>query len=374
MTGGDCSPQRNDVPANLNYSYDPSLAGSSSLALQHPTLPSYSKPTQCLWSSPFVYERLIDQGDYGNQIPQSGPQTSSNSWPGGFDPTLASHPYPSPSPQPIQGDISAVDWNHSTALPSNFPQMITQVSPATQSMGYQQHDNHHTGDVRHSFLRFYSPTAQHPTVYPLPSPPRTNSSQSHPGTSLVPPSQPSPRRASIQWPIHTGTPISSPSNAIPFTQHHNDSGSQSQHYSTPSNPSNNSSLTSSLSSCVPTSYPREAPHDQYDPYYHLNNDRPLPGPQFSAQPAQQKRKRATESHSPPPSQQKRRRVSPTYEQPFASSSRVTLDTPLPTSVPRNVPRAPRRTPKVRRKTKTRDEEEPLTPVSAPTQALRIIGN
>ena len=284
-----------------------------------------------------VHQRPPGQNSDGSEFSRSGLQQS-NAWPGGFidpsannqvnatqdtiDITPNCYPSPSPQPQPVQGGIPGMDGNNIPYQPSCFSHLVPQhVGSMSQSTSHQQHYIHHPGDVRHSFMQPHAPTPQPAGYLFLPSPPRTSSSHSHSGTGLGQPDQPSSRRVSFQ--SNCSTP--------PIPQHHSDPNLQPQNYSPYSPQSNGPYHPYNLSSYgQQPSYPGMPPHNQrFAPY--PRND----GPSFSeSQPlARGKRKRSQGSPDIQSSRGKRKPVSRSGQRPLASSSRVTLDTPLPQDPP-----------------------------------------
>ena len=182
----------------------------------------------------------------------------------------------------------------------------------------QQRQIHHPGDGGNPLTQTYAPTprpAGHPS---LPSPPRTDSSHSQRRTDLIQtqPDQSTSRRVSFQ------SNRSSP-NPFPVAQPHGNAITQPQNPFFPA-PPNNPSYSNPQSNDQLQPFLGIAPPDQpilpYSPY------EGLPSPE--AQPsAQAKRKRARYSPEIESHRQKRQCVSPPNQQPVASSSRVTLDTP-----------------------------------------------
>lgn len=236
--------------------------------------------------------------------------------------------------------------NPTSYRPPLFPQLGPHVGTMAQSTGYRPPYIHIAADGRY----YYAPTPQHAGYASLPSPPRTNSSHSHYGPGMVQPEQPGSRRVSFQSDHST-------SNPLPVSQSLDDLNSQNQLYLPFSAPPNNSLYAFNPSSYgQPASYPGMAHPDHNIPQYPPNDAPSLPESQ--PPPARAKRKRARSSPDPQPNPRKKKVVPRSDEQPVASSSRVTLDTPSP--------REP--SPSTTRK----KAGKPQTAVSTPSRTLRVI--
>lgn len=310
-------------------------------------------------SRSIVYDHITDQYGYPYQLQQSNIQYS-NPWPGGFtaDPSqvpgnnqviipqtamdMTQH-YPSPSPQPIPGGMTIRD--NPANRTSGFARIRTMTSHPPIYQQYEIHPH---------FLQPHSPTPRQPTgLAQLPSPPRTSSSHSHPGTSLMQPDQPNMSRR-VSCPFHQHN--RNTSDPIPFTGAYSDGDSPTEVHPSFPTPSNGSSEGSNQVSYPQlTSYLGAAPPNP-------SGGVPYVEPQFSISSAPGKRKREAQGSpdvQPNKSIRKRRKTSQTDAPPVASSSRHTLDTPSP-----QVPSSPKNN---RRKAPARGKNAiPQTPVSAPS--------
>ncbi|KAF9647784.1 hypothetical protein BDM02DRAFT_2507478 [Thelephora ganbajun] len=231
-----------------------------------------------------------------------------------------------PSPQPTQGDASTRNGPYPTDRSSPFYPMPPQVDITSQAANHLQQGVQYSSDRRSSLQPLYSPTPrQSINFFPLPSPPRSNSSYSRSETSSVQPGQSMSRRTSFQWPVPHDQSNRSVSNPSSVTHPHNDADSQSPSYPHLVNSFGNSgqALDPTLYAWPP-SYLGEVPPQHTLPYP-PNDGPPFPASQ-SSQPAPAKRKRVTRSNPYPRSgQQTEKQVSPPDDPPVASSSRVRLD-------------------------------------------------
>ena len=284
----------------------------SLLTVSHLSLP---------WSPPKVHEHLVAQNSYDSQFQQSSLQHS-DAWPGGFINRAATlgnsqvnaadnnmditRNYRLP-PQNIRGGDPRMD---ATPTYYCFYRLVPQMAQSTN------HQQPYIDDGQYSFMQPHAPIPLPPGYLGLPSPPRTSSSHSHYGTSVMQPEDPASRRVSFQ--SNRSTP-----NPPPATLTYNDINSHPQLYS-PSSPANIPIYPSGPSpSGHPSSYFEISPPDQHTP-----PDLPNDGlsPSESRPPPQRKRKRAEGSPDLQPSQQKRKTIARSDQLPVASGSRVTLDT------------------------------------------------
>jgi len=383
VTGGGSSSQSNDVPTNSpTYPNDLSLTGSSSHVprpqgsgpmspthTQDSTLFSHSKPPERPIVPSTAHEPLAAQHSYTHQTPRGGP--SLHEWPGGFLPdysrALADHQVTGAqiaidvtgyyhTPRRTPGDASAGNVYHHATQPSPTYVLPTHANTRVQTVSYQQHDIQYSSARRASFPQLQSPTPQQPTNFPfLPTPPRTNSAYSHPGTSPSQLGQHPSLPMSSQWPPPRDRSSSGASNSTPVTYPHSYADSQSPIYppgvvssgnpGQAPDPASSAQLPSSLGA---------HPYQPVHPYLPTNNP-PFPVSQPPPSPAPAKGKGVVRNHPYPQSGRQTRRISPSEQPPVASSSRTTLDMSPPES-----PRA------------SRDKKgEDRTLVSAPTRTLWI---
>ena len=250
--------------------------------------------------------------------------------------TTASTVQPNGLQQYIQEDISAVNRRRSS-VPSPFYRMDTQNGTAIQPVRHQQQYIQYSDGRRASLthLNFHSPVPRQATDYlSALSPTRSESFSPSEAGSAHPES--SPQRVSFPRPrVPSDRSSRSGSNPVPVTRPNSHPQSLSQIYDPFFPPSIN-----------PSQPPILAPYAQppwnvggTSPTGYIHTSPPSSGPSFPepqhlAQPTRPKRKRETQtSPSPQPHRSKRKKVLPAEEQPVASSSRVTLDTPSDVSAP-----------------------------------------
>jgi hypothetical protein len=180
---------------------------------------------------------------------------------------------------------------------------------------------------------FHMPTPRQATNHVYnPSQTRSDSSISPSEAGSAHPERNWPRRVSIAVPYSQHS--RSVSNPTPITRPNSNPELLSHMYPPALPPSNN-----------PSQVPNFAPYSQssldvgnpsptnYSPAYIPNGGPSFPEPQLPTQPTGTKRKRDSRSSPQPESGRRtKRRVAPSGEQPVASSSRVTLDTPQQTEV------------------------------------------
>jgi len=240
-----------------------------------------------------------------------------------------------PSPQPTPTNPSVGNMRHPATRTSPSYAMIPQVSTLIQPASYQQRDIRYPGVRRTSSPQLYSPTPQQPVGYlPLPSPPRSNSSYSHPHTSPLQLGQTSSLPVSSRWPPYD-LPNCSTSNPTPVNHPHNDANSQSPIYPPDVVSSGSSSQASNPTPLaqVPSYLGGAFPYQPATP--NPPNDGPsFPVPQLPPQPAPAGGNRVKRNpHYSQSGRKTRKRVSLSDESPVASSSNVRLD-PAPPPVAR----------------------------------------
>ena len=258
-----------------------------------------------------------------------------------------------PPPQETLGNTSAEAGRHPTAGSSPFYVMPTQDT-VVQPASYQPYDVQHSSDGRASFSQFHSPTPQPPITYnPLSSSPRSDSSYSQHESSLLPPGGPASLQLNLQidsqWHLPHDTSSHSASNPTPVTNSPHYADSQSPiRFPVPVYFDNPDGVPTPAPSAEPPSSLGEVSSYQPTSPYLPGNGPSFPVPQLPPQPAIAKGKAPTKRGAPtdrnvsaekkvrsPPysrSERKTRKVSPSDEQPVASSSRNTLDTPPPLTV------------------------------------------
>lgn len=257
-----------------------------------------------------------------------------------------SQPYP-------QGDVSVVNRRR-PSVPSPFYPMIGGV---TRPMGHQQ-DGQHVDNRRPSCPQLYSPTPQQYNYLSILSPTRSSSSYSPSEAGSGHFEQISAQGVSSAWPHVPYDPRNRhTSNPTPSTRPH--SAVEPQSHYPPFLPPSNQPPNPAPHAQVPL-YLGTVPSDHRISAYPPDDAPSFPEPQLPSQTARGKRKRETQSSpepEPQPSKRKRKRVPRFGEQPVASSSRVSPDTPSPQEP----------YPAARGKKRKSDD-----PVSAPPQVLRAI--
>lgn len=243
--------------------------------------------------------------------------------------------------------------NHQPATRSSpFYPLPTQIDTTVQPINYQSYDAQYSSGGQTSYSQDHSPSPSQPTSYTsLLTPPQ---SDPYPHPTLNPPTtrQSAPLSANHQWPSAHAT--SNRSVSDPTTYHHNYPDPQSQIYSPVVVSSGNPGQASDPTSLTrqPSSLGETSPYQPYPQYP------PTDDPSFSisrrSQPTQAKGKGTIRIHPYPVSGRKTgKKVSLSDEQPVASSSRVTLDSPPPPTAPSG-----------KRKEQTK--------VSAPNRARRLV--
>ena len=256
--------------------------------------------------------------------------------------------------QSTSGDAPAGNSHHPATRSSPFYPMPTRVDTMVQPTSYQSYDTQYSSEGRTSHSQDHSPSPSQPTSYPsLLTSPQSDPSYSYPAPNQLQPRQSMPLPADHQWPPSHVPSNRNVSDPTPVTYHHNYADSQSQIYSPVVVSSSNHSQASNPTSLTQPSSLGEAPPYQHCPLYP-----PTDGPSFSvsqhSQPTRARGKRTARIHPYPESGRKTgKKVSPSSEQPVASSSRVTLDSPPPPTAPRG-------------------KHKHLTKVSALNQTLPII--
>lgn len=341
VTGTSSSPQSNDVPVDLtNYLNDSSLTGSSSHGprpqASGPTPPFHtgyntffpnSKHPSAPWSPLQAHGHLIDHYGYNHQTPQSGSTLSSelprypHTWANtDTQPVDMTHYYSPPQQSPVDASVENPPHRSSPfyVIPPNDT-MGTIIQPAN----HQQDVVQYLDSRRPSFPQLYSPIPQQPAEYPtLPSPPRSNSSYSHPETSPLRPAQHMPQPVSSLWPTSYGRSSRSTSNSTHVTHAQNDVDSHSSIYSSDVVLSGNSSQVSHPAPLAQLPYLAEPTSYISQP----RTDGPsFPVPQLAPSPAPTGGNRATRNYSYPQPGRQTRRVSRSGRQSEASGSRVRLD-------------------------------------------------
>ncbi|KAF9789372.1 hypothetical protein BJ322DRAFT_531986 [Thelephora terrestris] len=339
---GGSSSQNNGVPAHpVPYHDDSSLAGTSShvprpqgsgqtssIYTRNQTLPSYDpyaiprreETPSC--QSFNVSQPYYAYGQVWNMNPTTNTQATNT-------PTTPGTIRPDSWSLFNQGDITAVNGSRHTVTSPFYPTNAQDSRTLTQPVTHRRQEVEYStrGDPL-PIPQFHTPTPRQATnsLY-IPSPTRSDSSSSPFEAGSAHPELNWPRRVSIAVPyLRHSRSISNPT---PIARPNSNPELLSQMYP-PALPSPNN----------PSQVPNFAPYSQssldvgnpspthYSPAYIPNGGPSFPEPQLPSQPTGTKRKRDSRSSPHPESgrQAKRRAVS-SGEQPVASSSRVTLDTP-----------------------------------------------
>lgn len=369
------------MPANLpNYPNDASLTGSSSYGPQPqgsgPTTPfdtqnspffSYGKPPECSRSAPQAHEQLLDPYSYlvnppsgpapSNQFPRGSQTELTQTWPinqvADTQSTADMTQY-YPSPRYTPGDTSA---RHHIDRSSPVYPMGQQDNTTIQPTRHQPHTMNYPGNRRPSFPHLHAPTPHQPIDYTsLPSPPRSNSSYSHTGTSPQRLGHQMPLPVVSQWSPSLGQSSRNTSNSTTATHPHSDPGSGSPIYPLGVVPYDGPSQAPYLtpSTQLPSYLGETSSYPPYPPSNVPGDGPRFPEPQLHHEPVPVRGERARRSHPyPKTNRQTRRKVPRSDESPVASGSSVTLD-----MLPRRAVRGKRQTSQ--------------TIVSALTQTLLII--
>lgn len=238
-----------------------------------------------------------------------------------------------------------------------FPPMGQPDNTTDQPTRHQPHAMHYTGDRRPSFSQLPAPTPHQPIdCTSLPSPPRSNSSYSHTGTTPQRLGLHIPLPVAPQWSSPFGQSSRSASGSTTATNLHSDASSRSPIYSSSVAPYNGSSQVPypTSSAQLPSYLGETSSYSLYPPSAVPGDGPRFPEPQYHSEPAPARGERVKRSHPYAKSdRQTRKKISRSDESPVASSSGVTLD-----MLPRRASRG--------------RQQKPQTTVSALTQALLVI--
>lgn len=230
-----------------------------------------------------------------------------------------------PSPQYTPGDASLGNARHHIDRSSPFYPTGQPDNTTVQPTRHQPHIMHYTDDRRPSLSQLHAPTPHQPIdCTSLPSPPRSNSSYSHTGTTPQRLGHHIPLPPASQWSPPFGQSSRSASDSTTATHLHSDAGSRSPIYPLVVAPYNGSSQ--GLYSTPPVQPPPYLGEmSSYPPYppSAVSGDGPrFPEPQFPPEPSPTRGERVRRVH---PYRQTKKKVPRSDESPVASGSGVTTD-------------------------------------------------